>query len=287
VTAARPDTWMPLYIGDLLRDIPHLDAEKTGAYLLLIMAYWVSGRPLPDDDDHLSTVARVPLPRWRKVLRRIIAPFFQVVAGEWRHKRIDKELEKAQRISTERSKSGTNGAAKRWQTDSGAMAKPLANALQNDAPSQSQSQREESTNPDGLVVRAAGTDPPPHDELIAMVGAYNALAEQCGLPVVGKLAGARRVRARARLRESGMDGWRQALIKLGHNRWMHGHNDRGWRADFDFLLQAKSFTRLVEGGYDRDEKHQTNGAGAGVHDLSERRRPTAPPRPEDVAESGA
>lgn len=139
MSGARPDTWMPLYIGDLLRDIPHLDAEKAGAYLLLIMAYWVSGRPLPDDDEHLSTVARVGLTRWRKVLRRILSPFFQVVDGEWRHKRIDKELGRAARISNERSKSGAKGAANRWQLDSNAIAEPLANASQNDAQSQSQS----------------------------------------------------------------------------------------------------------------------------------------------------
>lgn len=146
MTGARSDTWMPLYIGDLLRDIPHLDAEKAGAYLLLIMAYWVSGRPLPDDDEHLATVARVPFARWKKALRHILAPFFQIADGEWRHKRIDIELSNAMRISKERGKSGAKGAAKRWQSHGKDIAEPLANveanASQNDAPSQSQSPEE-------------------------------------------------------------------------------------------------------------------------------------------------
>lgn len=33
--------WMPLYIGDFIADTAHLSAEETGAYILLIMHYWV------------------------------------------------------------------------------------------------------------------------------------------------------------------------------------------------------------------------------------------------------
>ena len=29
-----------------------------------------------------------------------------------------------------------------------------------------------------------------------------------------------------------------------------GENDRGWRANIDFFLQAKSSTKLMEGAYD-------------------------------------
>ncbi len=56
---ARQDSWMPIYWGDHLRDTMHLTAEGHGAYLLLIAAYWTTGKPLPDDDDHLMTVARL------------------------------------------------------------------------------------------------------------------------------------------------------------------------------------------------------------------------------------
>jgi uncharacterized protein YdaU (DUF1376 family) len=160
----RRDAWMPFYIGDYLRDTQHLNAEKHGAYVLLIFAYWVSGAPLPDDDEHLATIARVPLDRWHGI-RNIIAAFFDIAHGVWRHKRVDIELRRAKRISKERSKAGAEGAAKRWQSDNNTDDKPMANAMangmakpsQNDAPSQSPPPKERveaATPPDGAVKRA-------------------------------------------------------------------------------------------------------------------------------------
>jgi hypothetical protein len=46
-----------------------------------------------------------------------------------------------------------------------------------------------------------------------------------------------------------IEDWQTAFRCLRDNKWMHGDNKTGWRADADFFLQAKSFTKLVEGAY--------------------------------------
>jgi uncharacterized protein YdaU (DUF1376 family) len=112
MSAPRPSTWMPFYVGDYLRDTQHLDAEKHGAYVLLILSYWVSGQPLPDDDEHLATVARLSLKRWKQI-RPVIARFFGVENNEWRHKRVDIELAKAQQITNKRAAAGRASAQHR------------------------------------------------------------------------------------------------------------------------------------------------------------------------------
>lgn len=132
MTGARPDTWMPVYIGDYLADTMHLSYPEHGAYLLLIFAYWRSGKPLADDDQELSSICRASLKEWKKMRPRI-SRFFHVEDGTWRHKRIEQELARSQEISNERSKAGAIGAAKRWQTDSKRMATAVANEEQNDA----------------------------------------------------------------------------------------------------------------------------------------------------------
>jgi hypothetical protein len=47
-----------------------------------------------------------------------------------------------------------------------------------------------------------------------------------------------------------LEEWQRAMDALERSAFCRGENDRGWRADFDFLLQPKSFTKLLEGAYD-------------------------------------
>lgn len=90
----RPDSFMPLFIGDYLADTMHLTRDQHGGYLLLIMAYWRQGRPLANEDETLAAISKSSLVEWAK-LRPLYAPFFQISEGLWRHKRVDQELEKA------------------------------------------------------------------------------------------------------------------------------------------------------------------------------------------------
>jgi uncharacterized protein YdaU (DUF1376 family) len=96
---SRP--WMALHVGDYLADTAHLDATESGAYLHLIMHYWQHGG-LPEDDRALQKIAKISSHRWRKI-RPILQEFFH---DGWRHKRIDRELRKADEITAKRAEAG-------------------------------------------------------------------------------------------------------------------------------------------------------------------------------------
>lgn len=82
------------------------------------------------------------------------------------------------------------------------------------------------------------------------VEAWNDTAKACGLSQIRKLTDARRRAFNVRRREyPEIADWQSAFRCLQSNKWMHGDNRNGWRADPDFFLQAKSFTKLVEGQY--------------------------------------
>jgi uncharacterized protein YdaU (DUF1376 family) len=88
------NAFMPLYVGDYLADTTMLTRDQHGAYLLLIMTYWRSRGPLPDNDEALAMATRSSLQEWKKI-RPAIERFFQVAKGVWAHKRIDEELVRA------------------------------------------------------------------------------------------------------------------------------------------------------------------------------------------------
>jgi hypothetical protein len=71
-----------------------------------------------------------------------------------------------------------------------------------------------------------------------------------GFPAIRKMTGQRDRLLNARLRDSTLDEWMTVFAAMERSAFLRGENDRGWRADFDFLLQPKSFTKLLEGAYD-------------------------------------
>ena len=89
------------------------------------------------------------------------------------------------------------------------------------------------------------------DDLTEAVNAYNKLADRIGLAKVQNFSAARRRKLRQRLAEcGGLEGWSAALAKVQASSFLTGGGREGWRADFDFMIQAKSFTKIPEGAYD-------------------------------------
>lgn len=87
-----------------------------------------------------------------------------------------------------------------------------------------------------------------------VVEAWNALAADVGLPVVAKLTKERKRKLACRIRDHPFEEWASALAAIRRSRFLQGDNQRGWRANFDFLLQPSSFTKLLEGQYDEQAK---------------------------------
>jgi uncharacterized protein YdaU (DUF1376 family) len=253
--ADRSDTWMPFYVGDYLSATGRLTTEQHGAYLLILLDYWKNGPP-PNDDAVLAALARMSPAAWRKAKNALIG-FFDVRDGLLIQKRVEKERQRTTEITDERSKAGKAGAAKRWQGHerkngkriANAIDLPLANGRQIDAPSQSHSSSSEELIASTTVdVSAEPTDKPLTK--YEVIEAWQTRMVPKGFPSIRKMTAQRERQLKARLRDSTLDEWVQAMDALERSAFCRGENDRGWRADFDFLLQPKSFTKLLEGAYD-------------------------------------
>lgn len=91
---------------------------------------------------------------------------------------------------------------------------------------------------------------------------YNEMAQRTDLPIAQVITPKRSAAIKARLKEGGgLDGWNHALSVVEANPFFTGDNDRGWKADLDFICTQSKFTRIMEGSYAK--ARPSNGRCAG------------------------
>ena len=108
----KADIWMPLYIGDYLADTARLTTEQHGAYLLLLMDYWRSGR-LPDNDQVLAQISKLSPDAWINA-KAMLMQFFSIKDGYWIHARVEKELNLAMENKAKMHDRASKAAQARW-----------------------------------------------------------------------------------------------------------------------------------------------------------------------------
>lgn len=108
--AALP--YMQLYVADYLSDTMHLSAEEHGAYLLLLMNYWQTGKPLSNDDRRLANISRLSLESWQAI-RDTILEYFVVDGGVLKQPRMEADLEEIKHKQEQAAQAGKASARAR------------------------------------------------------------------------------------------------------------------------------------------------------------------------------
>jgi hypothetical protein len=79
---------------------------------------------------------------------------------------------------------------------------------------------------------------------------WNAFAKERGLPQVQQITKPRTAALNARLPTiGGIDGFKVLLEQIAKCPHLLGHNERGWRCDFDWVLKPNNFVKIMEGNY--------------------------------------
>lgn len=98
--------------------------------------------------------------------------------------------------------------------------------------------------------------PPPPPEKNFLTSAWN---EHCTnfSKVREPVSSARLKKIKSRLAENPETGdWLKALKKINASSFCTGHNDRGWKASFDWLLKNDTLEKVLEGKYDDREQNR-------------------------------
>ncbi|MBR0831409.1 DUF1376 domain-containing protein [Bradyrhizobium manausense] len=107
---------MPLYIADYLAGTARLTTVEHGAYLLLLMHYWIKGEP-PANDDIARRVTRMTNRQWAKSSSVLKSLF----CDGWRHDVLDLELAKVIEKSTVASANARKAHGDRKPTPAGSQ----------------------------------------------------------------------------------------------------------------------------------------------------------------------
>ena len=246
--AALP--YLQLYPADYLADTAHLNAAQHGAYLLLIMNYWQTGAPLKDSNVRLANVARMSKDEWIEN-REIIEEFFEVKNGEWIHHRIERDLSGVYAKSKNASTAGKASAEARRN-------KRLTNVETNVERKPNHTDTDTDTDKDQKHLSLENPNDGPKVPRISYSEIQNAYNETCGHVLQKCIAmtekrktkvksmGSLDVNGSRPFKELGIEFWiayfRDALLIP----WNTGSNDRGWRADFDYLVNPNNALKILE-----------------------------------------
>lgn len=269
--AALP--YMQLYVADYLADTMHLDVEEHGAYLLLMMNYWQTGKPLRKS--RLQRIAKVPSDRWASV-EQVLSEFFQDDGEFWRHKRLDADLRRVEQEQKQRVAAGKASAEsrKREKIRNGKKLNELTTTDEhprNDRSTGSQritdtdteqttaspslrSGEESSASADNPSKQGNGKAPPcPHDKII---DAYH--EELPELRPVQVWNDQRRKLLQTRWREKperqDVEYWRRYFRFVRESDFLMGLAEPGpgkktFSADLEWLVRPTNFAKVVEGKY--------------------------------------
>ena len=104
---------MPLWTDVYLGDTRHLSTEQNGAYLLMLITSWRSGKcALPDDDARMARITGLSKAKWLRH-KPVLIEFFTLENGQFTQKRLKQEWQNRQDYIASQSEKGKKSARKR------------------------------------------------------------------------------------------------------------------------------------------------------------------------------
>ena len=234
-------------IGDYASHTRHLTLLEDLAYRRLLDLYYLKDGQLYGDE---AEVARqIGMREHVQEVTQVLQDFFCIAEDDrWAHDRCDAEMADYRRFLEKQKENGKLGGRPPKNPE-----KPTANPdLTQTEPKKTLTTNHKplTTNQDISSNEDMSSDDDAPVRPQEIIDAWNSMARRVGLSEIKVLNSKRMVSLKARIRECpDVETWSVALQNIERSKFLRGENDRGWKANFDFLLQPSSFTKLIEGSY--------------------------------------
>lgn len=239
--------FMRLYPQDYLQDTNHLTTEEHGAYLLLILNYWQTEKPLIDDDKRLAGICRTSVEQWLNI-RSTLVQLFNIDNGLWVHKRIESELLLVEKISKQNSIAGKKSAAVRQ----GKIKKIERAFNHSDSDTDTDTKKEKTSTSSQQAENAPPPKKVPYQKIVAL---YHEILPNN--PKVKVLTPARKAALRQRHlqdMEEDLKTWGEYFGLVGRSAFLTGktqpvNGKRVFVADLEWITKQSNFAKIYEGKY--------------------------------------
>lgn len=275
--AALP--YIQLYVADYLADTAHLSTLEHGAYLLLIFNYWQRGESFKAKDERtlnkrLASVARLTENEF-EVVKESLVEFFEITETEWKHRRVEIDLEAVNAKSTKASNAGKASAAQRSNTRSTVVQQTL-NHTDTDTDTEYKNTSSSADGADEVAEKIEPQKSEPEQRTEPLVCPYEKIVDvyHANFPDGARLKilnDARRRAIKARWLEAsrldvapfgyhsqgdGLQAWASFFKVCSESEFLTGKVQTSGRApfiaDLDFFMQPTSFAKCLENKYHRE-----------------------------------
>jgi uncharacterized protein YdaU (DUF1376 family) len=233
------------YASDWAHSTAVMTLEERGAYITLLAWSWEHG-PVPDDMKRIAAILGTSLSVARRVFAEV-STRWMLADGGWTNRRLEATRARHEQFAEAQSERGRSGATARWRKQCSSNASAIAQAMPSPMLGDS-SPISDLRSPDPLSterLEGEGKKPSPSD----LRDAWNAIVTE-PLPKCRELSDQRKRHAQIRLTERSLEDWQAVIARINASPFCRGDNDRGWRADFDWLLQPGTALKVLEGKYD-------------------------------------
>lgn len=96
---------------------------------------------------------------------------------------------------------------------------------------------------------------------------WNEVVQGSGLPKVREFTNGREKKCRNRMKERSLDEWREIFELCASTPFLCGENDRGWRVNFDWIIEnQENAAKVLEGKYQQSGSGGNRKRNEGDHD---------------------
>jgi predicted phage replisome organizer len=117
---------------------------------------------------------------------------------------------------------------------------------------------------DGLLSNSISNSNSKSNVFDEVIGKYNTICTN--LSKVLKITDKRQKAIKAFLKQMTIEEFENACKIANETEFLIGKNDRGWRADFDFIIKPDNAIRIIEGKYTKGATNEVNSGDNGRSD---------------------